>query len=108
MTTTSHDLFEDDLDLPDPLAQQRYARLIGLDHVKTRLAKEAELILQPHLLREWSLRTHNTVLPAVDRLTHRPPLIIFAGDVGTGKPPSRKLSPTPSPVGTESTCASSG
>jgi AAA+ superfamily predicted ATPase len=85
MTTNSHDLFEDDLDLPDPLAQQRYARLIGLDHAKTRLAKEAELILQPHLLREWSLRAHNTVLPAVDRLTHRPPLIIFAGDVGTGK-----------------------
>lgn len=85
MTIRSNDLFEDDLDLPDPLAQQRYARLIGLDHVKIRLAKEAELILRPHLLREWSLRTHNSVLPAVNRLAHRPPLIIFAGDVGTGK-----------------------
>ncbi|MFC5828779.1 AAA family ATPase [Nonomuraea insulae] len=83
--TTSRELFEDDLDLPDPSAQQRYARLIGLDPIKARLAKEAELILQPHLLQEWSLRTHKTVLPAIDRLAHRPPLIIFAGDVGTGK-----------------------
>ncbi|MFC0039519.1 AAA family ATPase [Actinomadura rayongensis] len=78
-------MFDDDLDLPDPFAQQRYARLVGLDHIKTRLAKEAELILQPDLLEEWSLRTHQTVLPAVARLAHRPPLIIFAGDVGTGK-----------------------
>jgi AAA+ superfamily predicted ATPase len=85
MTTTLNDLFEDDLDLPDPVAQQRYARLVGLDHVKARLAREAELIMQPDLLREWSLRAHGTVLPAVERLADRPPLIIFSGDVGTGK-----------------------
>ena len=85
MNPTTDDLFEEDLDLPDPLAQQRYAALVGLDPIKTRLAKEAELILQPKLLEDWSVRTHGTVLPAVGRLTGRPPLMIFAGDVGTGK-----------------------
>jgi AAA+ superfamily predicted ATPase len=85
MNPTTDDLFEEDLDLPDPLAQQRYAALIGLDPIKTRLAKEAELILQPKLLEDWSVRTHGTVLPAVRRLAGRPPLMIFAGDVGTGK-----------------------
>ena|SRR2546423_1374713 len=81
----TNDLFEEDLDLPDPTAQQRYSALVGLDHIKTRLAKEAELILQPKLLEGWSVRTHGTVLPAVRWVTGRPPLIIFAGDVGTGK-----------------------
>jgi pantothenate kinase-related protein Tda10 len=85
MNPTTDDLFEEDLDLPDPIAQQRYGALVGLDDVKTRLAKEAELILQPGLLEDWSVQTHSRVLPAVRRLTGRPPLIIFAGDVGTGK-----------------------
>ncbi|XVQ86418.1 AAA family ATPase [Microbispora siamensis] len=81
----TNDLFEEDLDLPDPIAQQRYAALVGLDHIKTRLAKEAELILQPKLLEDWSVRTYGAVLPALGWVTGRPPLIIFAGDVGTGK-----------------------
>lgn len=85
MNATTDDLFEEDLDLPDPAAQQRYAALVGVDHIKTRLAKEAELILQPKLLDDWSVRTHGMVLPAVGWVTGRPPLIIFAGDVGTGK-----------------------
>lgn len=85
MNVITNDLFEEDLDLPDPVAQQRYAALIGLDQIKTRLAKEAELILRPKLLEDWSLRTHGTVLPAIHLVAGRPPLIIFAGDVGTGK-----------------------
>ena len=46
------DLFEEDLDLPDPDADRRYRQLMGLDNTKTRLAKEAELILQHH--RAWT------------------------------------------------------
>jgi AAA+ superfamily predicted ATPase len=85
MTGPPDDLFEEDIDLPDPSAQRRYHQLVGLDDVKKRLLKEAELILQPHLLEEWSMRTHGQKLLAVDLLMHRPPLLIFAGDVGTGK-----------------------
>jgi AAA+ superfamily predicted ATPase len=85
MNIPTNDLFEEDLDLPDPIAQQRYAALVGLDDVKTRLMKEAELILQPTLLEDWSVRAHGRVLPALDWVAGRPPLIIFAGDVGTGK-----------------------
>ncbi|WP_280331290.1 ATP-binding protein [Nocardia wallacei] len=81
----SHDLFEEDLDLPNPTAQRRYNGLVGLDHIKERLAKEAELILQPGLLENWSHRVHGDVIPAVRLLANRPPLIVFAGDVGTGK-----------------------
>src|SRR5690606_12659662 len=57
----------------------------GLDDIKVLLANEAELILQPHLLEQWSKRVHGDVIPAVRYLANRPPLMIFAGDVGTGK-----------------------
>ena len=85
MNPTNDDLFEEDLDLPDPIAQQRYNALVGLDSIKIRLAKEAELILQPKLLEDWSVRVHGAVVPAVGWVIGRPPLMIFAGDVGTGK-----------------------
>jgi len=85
MNETTRDLFEDDLELPDPIAQQRYRALVGLDRIQQRLAKEAELILQPQLLEQWSRSVHGTVLPALGFVAGRPPLVVFAGDVGTGK-----------------------
>ncbi|OJV10108.1 MAG: hypothetical protein BGO12_13690 [Verrucomicrobia bacterium 61-8] len=78
-------LFESIVEFPDPEAQERYASLIGLDEAKERLEKEAESILRPDLLEEWSKKHHGKRLPALDLLGRRPPLIIFAGDVGTGK-----------------------
>lgn len=78
-------LFEDDIELPDPAAQRRYHGLVGLEHIQDRLDKEAELILRPDMLEEWSRATHGTVLPAVALTANRPPLLVFAGDVGTGK-----------------------
>lgn len=85
MNTTTADLFEDDIDMPDPDADRRYSRLIGLEPVQERLIKEAELILQPGLVEQWSLRHHGVLLAAVERLRGRPPLFVFEGDVGSGK-----------------------
>ena len=81
----SDDIFEEILDLPDPAAQRRYQRLVGLDDVKARLSAEGELLLFPDRLAEWSKRHHQQQLRIVEAFTERPPLIIFAGDVGTGK-----------------------
>ena len=79
------DLFEEDLDLPDPDADRRYHQLVGLDDTKTRLAKEGELILQPALIEQWSKGHHGSVLAAVRRMEDRAPLFVFEGDVGSGK-----------------------
>lgn len=81
----SDDLFEEILDLPDPGAQRRYHSLVGLDSTKARLNAEAELLLYPDRLEQWSTRHHKKRLQAVDTFLERPPLIIFGGDVGTGK-----------------------
>lgn len=78
-------LFETVVTFPDPAFQRRYEALVGLDTTKERLEKEAEALLRPELLEKWSSEKHRTRLPALDLLLGRPPLFIFAGDVGTGK-----------------------
>lgn len=70
---------------PNPEAAERYQRLVGLDDIKERLEKEAEAMLRPDLLEKWSQERHGGRLAALDLLERRPPLFVFAGDVGTGK-----------------------
>lgn len=81
----SNQLFENVLNFPDLDAQARYEALVGLDNTKERLEKEAEVMLRPDLLEKWSKEKHGERITAIDLLLHRPPLFIFAGDVGTGK-----------------------
>lgn len=79
------DLFEPAETFPSEVARERYEGLIGLDHVKVRLEKEARLLLRPDLLERWSREQHGSVLPAVGAFGARMPLFVFAGDVGVGK-----------------------
>lgn len=83
--STINDLFESISNFPDPSARERYSRLVGLDQVKIRLEKEAEIMLRPDLLDAWSQKFHGSKLPALESFARRPPLFIFSGDVGTGK-----------------------
>lgn len=79
------DLFSEILNFPDPDAQQRYTALVGVDEVKQRLVSEAIMLLDPQHVNAWSEQHHGYVIPAANELATRPPLIILAGDVGTGK-----------------------
>lgn len=79
------DLFEPADPFPSASAKERYEALVGLEHVKERLEKEARLLLRPDLLERWSREHHGTVLPIVGAFGDRMPLFIFAGDVGVGK-----------------------
>jgi len=81
----STDLFSDVLNFPDPDAQQRFAALVGVEEVKQRLVIEALMLLDHQLVSTWSKRHHGSAIRAVNELSARPPLIILAGDVGTGK-----------------------
>jgi AAA+ superfamily predicted ATPase len=78
-------LFDTVRTFPEPDALERYGSLIGLDRIKERLEKEAEIMLRPDLVEKWSRDNHGCKLQALDLLQRRPPLFIFAGDVGTGK-----------------------
>ena len=79
------ELFEATRDFPDPAAADRYGRLVGLDSVKEILHKEALVRLNLKLLKEWSRKHHGQEIAAVGYFHDRPPLFVFAGDVGTGK-----------------------
>ena len=79
------ELFEHRLTYPDVGAQERLARLVGLDDHKARLTKILGLLVNPAGLDSWARKHHpaaNGVLAAVLR---RPPLVVLAGDVGAGK-----------------------
>jgi AAA+ superfamily predicted ATPase len=79
------DLFHPIVELPEPVRAARYRRLVGLDDIKDRLRREAQLIADPRRLRAWAKEHHGGDLPALALFTDRPPLFVFAGDVGSGK-----------------------
>ena len=78
-------LFEEIVSLPDGEARRRYQDLVGLDHVKDTLIREAEILIRPKLLEEWSNKHHGQPIRATEVFRDRSPLFVFAGDVGTGK-----------------------
>ncbi|MGD1092501.1 MAG: ATP-binding protein [Bryobacteraceae bacterium] len=85
MTESKIDIFEEVREFPDPTAARRFAALVGLEEMKERLLKEARLMLDPDSLSTWSATFHRPKTRITEFFRDRPPLFIFAGDVGTGK-----------------------
>lgn len=79
------DLFERRILLPDPQMKDRLARLVGLDDHKERLTKILGLLVNPTGLTDWARRHHPSVTQFLPLILRRPPLIVLAGDVGSGK-----------------------
>lgn len=78
-------LFGQVVTFPDPRAQERFAALVGVDEIKERLVTEASLLMDPGYLEKWSKKHYNTMTRAAAEVTKRTPLLVLAGDVGTGK-----------------------
>ncbi|MFJ5487100.1 AAA family ATPase [Hansschlegelia beijingensis] len=79
------DLFERRISYPDFNPQARLARLVGLDDQKTRLAKILGLLINPRGLTDWANAHHPGADALLDAVLRRPPLVVLAGDVGSGK-----------------------
>jgi AAA+ superfamily predicted ATPase len=79
------DLFEHRITYPDPAAKERLDRLIGLDDHKTRLTKILALLVNPAGLEAWAKKHHPDANELLDIVLRRPPLVVLAGDVGSGK-----------------------
>lgn len=80
-----NEVFDDVIELPDPESSRQFGELVGIDDAKLRLVKEGSLLIKPKLLDDWSRKHHGSMIPAVEQFHHRPPLVMFSGDVGTGK-----------------------
>ena len=78
-------LFDDVREMPNADANREFKKLVGLDRLKTTLLKKAKLVLVPGLLEQWSEEKHGYVLPCVEQFHNHSPLMVFSGDVGTGK-----------------------
>lgn len=79
------ELFERRLNFPDFEPQERLARLVGLDEQKDRLSKILGLLVNPFGIQEWANKYHPAAGAAIDTVLRRPPLVVLAGDVGSGK-----------------------
>lgn len=87
MTTqpTIDDLFDNPITYPDVGARERLHRLVGLDDHKKRLAKILGLLINPSGLEAWVSKHHPGASGVLDTVMRRPPLVVLAGDVGSGK-----------------------
>lgn len=79
------DLFDRRLDFPDMTASRRFARLVGIDDAKSRLTKLVGILVNPAGPRAWAAKYHTGASLLLDYVERRPPLVLLAGDVGTGK-----------------------
>ena len=82
---TIDNLFDRRTAFPDLDASRRFAALIGIDDTKTRLTRSLGILINPAGVREWGKKFHTERMVLLDFVERRPPLIILAGDVGTGK-----------------------
>lgn len=85
MNQNDDGLFDAILEYPSGLAQDRYHTLVGVENTKERLSKEAQILLRPQDLADWSQRKYGLVVPLTQVFKYRLPLFVFAGDIGTGK-----------------------
>jgi len=79
------ELFEPAVEFPDIDMKERLAMLVGLDEVKMRLTKILGLLVHAEGLKKWAHKHHPDAGGLISIVTRRPPLVIFAGDVGAGK-----------------------
>jgi AAA+ superfamily predicted ATPase len=79
------ELFERRLTFPDFVPQERLARLVGLNDQKARLTKILGVLINPAGLDAWAQKYHPGAKTLLKHALCRPPLVILAGDVGSGK-----------------------
>lgn len=63
----------------------RLKRIVGLDQLIDTLTHDLNFIFQPNLASKWSQSVYRKQIPLIQILEDFIPLIIFEGDVGTGK-----------------------
>lgn len=82
---TSHRVFEREVALPDAYIHQQAQRLVGFAERYGRLRRDLQLLLARDQIEQWSRKQYGTIVPIVRVAQDRYPLIVFHGDVGTGK-----------------------
>lgn len=79
------ELFEMELELPDARLDEQAKRLVGFVERYERLHRDLRLLIDPQGVEAWSRKLYGRRVPLVGVVADRYPLVVFHGDVGTGK-----------------------
>lgn len=79
------DIFESEMALPDAGLAAKEKTLLGFEVRYSRVRNQLRLLLNISELAEWNQEYHDGRLALCDLVTEQYPLVIFHGDVGTGK-----------------------
>ena len=79
------DIFESETLLPDDRLAAKEKTLLGFEVRFNRVCNQLRLLLNIRELAEWNREHHDGRLALCDLVTEQYPLVIFHGDVGTGK-----------------------
>lgn len=78
-------IFDNIMELPSKEVQTQTDSLIGFENKFERIYNNLKLLLDQGSLTDWSKQHHKVELPIIQQLKDKYPLIILAGDAGTGK-----------------------
>lgn len=78
-------VFDAVIELPELKLAEREKVLLGFEGRYERIRNQLRLLLDQNQLPAWSNTYHKSVLPICNLVTDQYPLVIFYGDVGTGK-----------------------
>lgn len=79
------DIFDGETVVPDAGLAQRARTLLGFQDRYARVHDQLRLLLAADKLGDWSRRHHRRQLAITDLVADQYPLVVFHGDVGTGK-----------------------
>lgn len=79
------DIFDNIITLPSAEVQKQTENLVGFQSKFDRIYNNLKLLLDQGSLSDWSKKYHKVDLPIISQLKDKYPLIILAGDAGTGK-----------------------
>ena len=79
------DIFDNIITLPSAEVQKQTENLVGFQPKFDRIYNNLKLLLDKGSLSDWSKKYHKIDLPIISQLKDKYPLIILAGDAGTGK-----------------------
>lgn len=78
-------IFDSETPLPSDVLAQRQKTLLGFDDRYARVHDQLRLLLNVGQLTAWNKEHHGGKLALCDLVAEQYPLVIFHGDVGTGK-----------------------
>ena len=79
------EVFTSKTNLPDRYLTEKAGTLLGFDSRYKRIKKQFELLLRGDEIDAWNKEHHNGSLSLITLIKEQYPLVVFSGDVGTGK-----------------------